>query len=560
MKLIFVTGWAISGLGKGVTSSSIGRLIKSTGKSVGMVKMDPYLQIDAGTMSPYEHWEVFVTEDWGECDLDIWNYERFTDENLGKVNNITTGKVYQNVINKERSWEFLGKTVSLFPHIPNEIKEQIMVTASKYDVTIIEVWGTIWDLENAPFLEAIRWFKRDLGKENVFTCVVAPLLHLNYSGEVKTKLIQHAVSDLRKTWVVPDAIICRTEIEMEDDIKEKIARSCDVDERALIEAKNVETIYQVPDYFAKQWFLDFIWEKLAFESNDSDLKNWNKLVAKITDSPKTVKIWVVWKYTSFEDTYKSINEAFIHAGVANDCRVELVWVDAGEIAKENKNNSLLNSLPLQGKEAKKLSNVAGILVPGWFWERWVEGKILAVQYARENNIPFLGICLGLQVAVIEFARNMCNLGDAHSAEFDHTSQNLVIDFMEEQKDITQMWWTMRLGSYDAKLKHGSLAEVLYKEQSNNSPLTPLFSIEGNNMIISERHRHRYEVNPKYHDVLGTNWLDISWKNPDRDLAEFVEIKDHPFFIATQAHPEFKSRLERPHPLFVGLVKASLENK
>ena len=545
MKLIFVTGWAISGLGKGVTSSSIGRLIKSTGKTVGMVKMDPYLQIDAGTMSPYEHWEVFVTEDWGECDLDIWNYERFTDENLGKVNNITTGKVYQNVINKERAWEFLGKTVSLFPHIPNEIKEQIMVTASKYDVTIIEVGGTIWDLENAPFLEAIRGLKRDLGSENVFTCVVAPLLHLNYSGEVKTKLIQHAVSDLRKTGVIPDAIICRSEIDIEDDIKEKLALTCDVDKRALIVAKNVETIYQVPEYFAKQWFLDFIWEKLAFESNDSDLKNWNKLVAKITDAPKTVKIWVVWKYTSFEDTYKSINEAFIHAWVANDTRVELEWIDAENIKTLEEIKTAL-------------AWVSWILVPGGFWERWVEGKILAVQHARENNIPLLGICLGLQVAVIEFARNMCNLSDAHSAEFDDKSQNLVIDFMEEQKDITQKGGTMRLGSYEAKLKQGSLADELYTSIIPSAfQAAPLKSKGSKDWIISERHRHRYEVNPKYHDVLESNWLDISWKNPDRDLAEFVEIKDHRFFIATQAHPEFKSRLERPHPLFVGLVKASL---
>ncbi len=530
MKLIFVTGGAISGLGKGVTSSSIGRLIKSTGNSVGMVKMDPYLQIDAGTMSPYEHGEVFVTEDWGECDLDIWNYERFTDENLAKVNNITTGKVYQNVINKERAWEFLWKTVSLFPHIPNEIKEQILVTARKYDVTIIEVGGTIWDIENAPFLEAIRGFKKELGSENVFTCVVAPLLHLNYSGEVKTKLIQHSVSDLRKTWVIPDAIICRTEIEMSEEIKEKLARSCDVDERALIEAKNVETIYQVPDYFKKQGFLDYLWEKLKIDVSTSNLENWNILVNKITEAPIVVKIWVVWKYTAFEDTYKSINEAFIHAWVANNSRVELVWIDAENIKTPE-------------EIEKALSWVSWVLVPGWFWERWVEGKILAVEYVRKNNIPFLGICLWLQVAVIEFARNMCGIDDAHSAEFSQTSQNFVIDFMEEQKNITDKWGTMRLGSYEAKLWENSLAAKLYW-----------------NTDITERHRHRYEVNPNYHEVLEEKGLTISGKSPSRDLTEFVEIENHPFFIATQAHPEFKSRLESPHPLFVWLVKASLDNK
>ena len=544
MKLIFVTGGAISGLGKWVTSSSIGRLIKSTGKSVGMVKMDPYLQLDAGTMSPYEHGEVFVTEDGGECDLDIGNYERFTDENLWKVNNITTWKVYQNVISKERAWEFLWKTVQLFPHIPNEIQEQILATAKNYDVTIIEVGGTIGDLENAPFLEAIRGFKRDLWEKSVFTCVVAPLLHLNYSWEVKTKLIQHSVSALRKTWVIPDAIICRTEMEMKDDIREKLARTCDIDDRAIIEAKNVETIYQVPEYFAKQGFLEYIWEKLELWNLSSDLKNWNSLVAKITDCKQEVIIWVVGKYIQFEDTYKSITEAFIHGWVANDTKVKLEWIDSEKIEEENKNISSLNSYSLdKEQEAHKLTKVSGILVPGGFWERWVEGKILAVEYVRKNNIPFLGICLWLQVAVIESARNMCDLKDANSLEFDEKWSNLVIDLMEEQKSISAKWGTMRLGSYDAKLNSWSLAEKLY------------WSCK-----ITERHRHRYEVNPKYHDILEQNGLVISGKSPTRDLAEFIEIKNHPFFIATQAHPEFKSRLEKPHPLFVGLVKASLENQ
>ncbi len=557
MKLIFVTGWAISGLGKGVTSSSIGRLIKSTGKSVGMVKMDPYLQIDAGTMSPYEHWEVFVTQDWGECDLDIGNYERFTDENLSRDNNITTGKVYQRVIERERAGEFLGKTVSLFPHIPNEIKSQILETAQNYDVTIIEVGWTIWDLENAPFLEAIRGFKRELPVNSVMTLIVAPLLHLNYSGEVKTKLIQQSVKELRKTGVIPDVLICRTEVEIEDDIKEKLSRSCDVNLEGIIEAKNVETIYQVPKYFEEQGLLELIGKKLDFWKINADLSVWNSLVKKITDVEEIVKIGIVGKYTAFQDTYKSISEAFIHAWVANNCRIELIWIDAEKIEKENKNISSLNSYSLdKEQEAHKLTKVSGVLIPWGFGERWIEWKILAVEYIRENNIPFLGICLWLQVAVIEYARNKCQLSDANSLEFNEKSTNLVIDLMEEQKSISTKWGTMRLGSYEAKLKEGSLAEGLYSLHLTS----PLEERDSTACIITERHRHRYEVNSKYHDILEENGLVISGKSPTRDLAEFIEIKNHQFFIATQAHPEFKSRLEKPHPLFVGLVKAALENK
>ena len=528
MKIIFVTGWAISGLWKWVTSSSIWRLVKSVWKSVGMIKMDPYLQIDAGTMSPYEHGEVFVTQDWWECDLDIGNYERFTDENLAKINNITTWKVYQAVINRERAGGYLGKTVQIVPHITNEIKDQIIETAKKYDFTIVEVGWTVWDIESAPFLEAIRQMRKDLWKSNVFYMIVAPLLHLSYSWEVKTKLVQSSVSELRKCGIVPDAIICRTEVELEEWIKDKLSRTCDIDSDAIIEAKNVETIYQVPDYFNNQNLLKLIWNKLEISDFKAKLWEWNKLVNKITNSKKEVNIWVVGKYTQFQDTYKSISESFIHAGVANDCKVNLVWIDAEKI----------DSLK---KVEKKLKWVSGVLVPGGFWDRWVEWKILTVQYLRENNIPFLWICLWLQVAVIESARNKCWLSDANSLEFNEKSKNLVIDLMEEQKSITEKWWTMRLWSYEAKLNTWSLAEKLY--WTNN---------------ITERHRHRYEVNPKYHDILEKNGLIISGKSPNRDLAEFVEIKDHKFFIATQAHPEFKSRLGKPHPLFVGLVKASIK--
>ena len=548
MKIIFVTGWAISGLGKWVTSSSIWRLIKSAGKTVWMVKMDPYLQIDAGTMSPYEHGEVFVTEDWWECDLDIWNYERFTDENLSKDNNITTWKVYQMVINRERAGWYLWKTVQIVPHITNEIKDQILQTAKNYDFTIVEVGGTVGDIESAPFLEAIRQMRKDLWKSNVFYMIVAPLLHLNYSWEVKTKLVQSSVSELRKCWIVPDAIICRTEVELEEEIKSKLSRTCDVCEEAIIEAKNVSTIYQVPEYFDKQNLLKLIWNKLEVSEFKADLWDWNKKVKKITNSKKEVNIWIVGKYTQFEDTYKSISESFIHAGVANNCKVNLVFIEADKIEKLS-------------QVEKKLKWVDWVLVPGGFGDRWVEWKILTVQYLRENNVPFLWICLWLQVAVIESARNKCGLDDANSAEFDKNSSNLVIDFMEEQRDITEKWWTMRLWSYEAKLKKWSLAEKLYKTFNNPSAFQAAsFNTKGSNenLIITERHRHRFEVNPKYHDVLEKNWLTISGKAPDRDLTEFIEIENHPFFIATQAHPEFKSRLEKPHPLFVGLVEASLK--
>jgi len=558
MKIIFVTGWAISGLGKGVTSSSIWRLIKSAWKSVGMIKMDPYLQIDAGTMSPYEHGEVFVTQDWGECDLDIWNYERFTDENLAKINNITTWKVYQAVINREREGWYLGKTVQIVPHITNEIKDQITEVAKKYDFTIVEVGGTVWDIESAPFLEAIRQMRKDLGENNIFYMIVAPLLHLNYSWEVKTKLVQSSVSELRKCWIVPDAIICRTEVELEEEIKDKLSRTCDVMPEAIIEAKNVDTIYQVPKYFDNQNLLQLIWNKLGISEFKSDLWEWNKLVDKITNSKKQVNIWVVGKYTAFQDTYKSISESFIHAWVANDCKVNLVWIDAEEIEKENKKVGYAGLHTLQNK----FKNISWVLIPGWFWNRWVEWKILTVQYLRENNIPFLGICLWLQVAVIESARNKCGLLDANSLEFNPDSSDLVIDLMEEQKSITTKWWTMRLWSYETILQKWSLADKLYKENLiiPHPSGAPFNTKESNwNLIITERHRHRFEVNPKYHEILENNWLTISGKAPDRDLTEFIEIKDHKFFIATQAHPEFKSRLEKPHPLFVGLVRASMED-
>lgn len=533
MKLIFVTGWAISWIGKWITASSIWKIIKSAWIKVWMVKMDPYLQVDAWTMSPYEHWEVFVTDDGWETDLDLWNYERFTDENLTKDSNITTWKVYLNVINKERAWDYLWQTVQIIPHITNEIKDNILKTAKNYKITIVEVGWTVWDIESQPFLESIRQLKNELWRKNVCFVHVAPLLHLSYSWETKTKLIQHSVIKLREYWILPDIIICRSDSKINSQIKEKISSSCWVEVKNVIDAINVKSIYQVPENFKSQNLDKILFEHFKISWKKADLKKWNKLVDKIINPKEEVKIAVIWKYVEFEDTYKSINESLIHAWVANDIKINAMWISSEN--KEELKNKLI--------ELIEKKEIHGILVPGWFWERWVEWKIYASKFARENKIPFLGICLGLQIAVIDFARNVCNIKDANSTEFEAKCKNPVIDFMEAQKKITAKWWTMRLGSYDAVLKKWTLAYSLYQKKE-----------------ISERHRHRYEVNNKYIEKLEKNWLIFSWLSPDKKLVEFIELNNHPYFIATQAHPEFKSRLENPHPLFVWLVRASVLHK
>ncbi len=534
MKIIFVTWGSISWLGKGITASSIWKILKSSGLTIWMVKMDPYLQVDAWTMSPYEHWEVFVTEDWSETDLDLGNYERFTDENLWKDNNITTWKVYLNVINKERQWKYLWKTVQIIPHITNEIKENILKTAKRYDITIVEVWWTVWDIESQPFLESIRQMKKDIGNKNIIYIHVAPLLYLDFSGEIKTKLIQHSIIRLREYWIQPHILVCRTNLKIDKKIKDKISMLCDIKLENIIEARNAKSIYEVPSNLKKQNIDEIILKSLNIKNKKADLRNWNKLVKRILTPKKEITIWIIWKYVEFEDTYKSINEAFIHAWVFNNTKVNLNWINSEEL-EWNNYKQILNNY-------KKQNKLSWILIPWWFWNRWIEWKIKAVEYARENKIPFLWICLWLQVAVIEYARNICNIKNANSKEFDKKTTDAIIDFMEEQKSITNKWWTMRLGSYKALLSNWSLAKKLYKKD-----------------IITERHRHRYEVNPKYHEILEKNWLILSWFSPDRKLVEFIEIKDHPYFIATQAHPEFKSRLENPHPLFVWLVKESIKN-
>ena len=529
MKIIFVTWWAISGLWKWITSSSIWKIMKSAWINVWMIKMDPYLQVDAWTMSPYEHWEVFVTDDWWETDLDLWNYERFTDENLTKNSNITTWKVYLNVINRERKWDYLWQTVQIIPHITNEIKEEILYTAKKYELTIVEVWGTVWDIESQPFLESIRQLKNDLWPNNVFFVHVAPLLYLNYSWETKTKLIQHSVIKLREYWIIPNLIVARSEIKIDKSVKDKISLMCWVPKENVIDAINVKSIYQVPEKFKSQQIDKILFKHFWLKDKKANLIKWNKRVDKIINYIDIVNIAVIWKYVEFEDTYKSINEALIHSWVENNVKINAIWLSSED--KEKLKQNL--------KELKEKKEIHWILIPWWFWKRWIEWKIYASKYARKNKIPYLGICLWMQVAVIDFARNECKLEDANSIEFDINCKNPVIDFMENQKKITKKWWTMRLWAYDTILKKWTLTYSLYNKKE-----------------ISERHRHRYEVNINYHDILKDNWLVISWTSPDKKLVEFIELKDHPYFVATQAHPEFKSRLEKPHPLFVGLIKAS----
>ncbi|MFK7779743.1 MAG: CTP synthase [Candidatus Gracilibacteria bacterium] len=533
MKIIFITGGTVSGLGKGVTTASIGKLLQSSGLKVGVIKMDPYLQVDAGTMSPYEHGEVFVTEDGGETDLDLGNYERFLNIFLGKANNITTGKVYSNVIDKERAGGYLGKTVQIIPHITNEIKESIINIAKENDVTLVEVGGTVGDIESLPFLESIRQFKRDIGAENVFYIHITLLLKLDFSGEIKTKPIQHTVIKLREYGIQPNMLVCRTDGSISQKHIDKISMLCDLDPENIIEGKNVSTIYDVPEKFRNQNVDNIIMNHFGYKNKSSDLKKWNSLVGNIINPNKHITIGIVGKYTEFEDTYKSVIESLIHAGAFNDTKININWIDA-EILENEFYSEKLDKF----REDEKLD---GILIPGGFGSRGIEGMINAVTYARTRNIPFLGICLGMQVAVIEYARNVLGIKDANSGEFNNKCKNKVINIMDSQKDIKNLGGTMRLGSYEAILTKGSLAEKLYNRNK-----------------ISERHRHRYEVNVNYHNDLMKAGLSLSGLSPDKKLVEFVEINANNFFIATQAHPEFKSCLEKPHPLFLGLIKNSIK--
>jgi CTP synthase len=527
MKLIFVTGGVVSSLGKGITAASIGRLLKARGFKVTIQKLDPYLNVDPGTMNPYQHGEVFVTEDGAETDLDLGHYERFIDSNMTRENNVTAGIIYWSVLNKERKGEFLGGTVQVIPHITNEIKERILSLGKKdYDIVIVEVGGTVGDIEGLPFLEAIRQLKKDIGKENVMYIHVTLVPYLKTSGEVKTKPTQHSVKELRSIGIQPDMIICRTDRELPPDVKDKIALFCDVDSSAVIDAPDMDCIYEVPLHFERSMVGNIITEILGMEDRTPRLQDWEELVQRAKNLRKSVTIGFVGKYIGLKDAYLSVVSALEHSGIWEGARVNIKWIDAESVEKEG---------------VKVLEGVDGILVPGGFGQRGIEGKITAIRYARENKIPFLGLCLGLQCAVIEFARNVCNLQGANSTEFDPKTSHPVIDLLPEQREIKNMGGTMRLGGYRCELKEGTLASRLY-----------------NRAYVVERHRHRYEVNNEYRGILESNGLVVSGIYKERDLVEIIELKDHPFFIATQFHPEFTSRPNRPHPLFSGFIRATLK--
>ena len=529
-KYIFVTGGVVSGLGKGITAASLGRLLKARGLRVTMQKFDPYINIDPGTMSPYQHGEVFVTDDGAETDLDLGHYERFIDENLNKNCNVTSGKIYLSVISKERRGEFLGKTVQVIPHITNEIKDRILRVGKmdNADIVITEIGGTVGDIESLPFLEAIRQFAIDVGKENVLYVHVTLVPFLGLSGELKTKPTQHSVKELRSIGIQPDIIVCRTEKMLSSDMKDKIALFCNVPKNCVIQNIDAEVLYEVPLMLEKEGLGRIVCERLDLTCKDPDLAEWDEMVEKQKNLKKKVKVALVGKYVDLRDAYISIVEALRHGGIANDADVCLEWINSEDIS--------------EGTVDKLLGQADAILVPGGFGERGVEGKIAAVKYARENKIPYFGICLGMQIAVIEFARNVCNLKGDHSSEFKDSTQYPVIDLMPEQKNIDEKGGTMRLGLFPCKLKPGSKAREIYGED-----------------LIYERHRHRYEFNNEFREIFLKNGMVLSGLSPDERLVEIVELPDHPWFIGVQFHPEFKSRPNRPHPLFYSFIKAALEN-
>ncbi|HHY46380.1 MAG TPA: CTP synthase [Firmicutes bacterium] len=527
-KYIFITGGVVSGLGKGVTAASIGRLLKSRGFSVTALKLDPYINVDPGTMSPYQHGEVFVTDDGAETDLDLGHYERFMDVGLGKSNNITTGMIYWSVITKERRGDFLGGTVQVIPHITNEIKSRItrVGEAAGVDVVIVEVGGTVGDIESLPFLEAIRQLRSDLGRDEVMYIHVTLVPHLASVGELKTKPTQHSVKELRSIGIQPDAIVCRSDRELSQEVKAKIALFCDIAPDAVIPNVDVETIYEVPLVLEKEKLDEQIIRRLGLESRSRDLDEWREMVRKIKNPSGHVDIAIVGKYVSLPDAYLSVSEALKHAGIANGVEVKIHWVNSEELETTD--------------PAIELERVHGIVVPGGFGYRGIEGKIRAARFARETGKPYLGLCLGMQCAVIEFARNVCGLEGANSSEFDRDTPHPVIDLLPEQKGVEDMGGTMRLGSYPCVLSPDSVSLRAYRQH-----------------LIYERHRHRYEFNNDYRDMMVEKGLRIAGVSPDRRLVEVIELKDHPWFVGTQFHPEFKSRPNRPHPLFRDFVQAAV---
>lgn len=530
VKYVFVTGGVVSGLGKGITAASLGRLLKARGFSVTMQKFDPYINIDPGTMNPIQHGEVFVTDDGAETDLDLGHYERFIDESLSKNSNVTTGKVYWSVLSKERRGDFGGGTVQVIPHITNEIKSRFFrdFTSDATKIAIIEVGGTVGDIESQPFLESIRQFQHEVGHENAILIHVTLIPYLKSSGEMKTKPTQASVKELQGMGIWPDIIVCRSEHPLDQHIKDKIALFCNVPSTHVLQNLDVDILYEAPLAMEKEKLAEVACQCLNLECPAPDLTEWQDMCTAWKNPKYTVNIALVGKYIQLHDAYISVVEALKHGGVANSTTVNIKWVDSELVTEEN--------------AAGFLSDADGILVPGGFGDRGIEGKINAIRYARENNVPFLGLCLGMQLSIVEFARNVIGYTDAHSVELKPDTTHPVIHLMPDQEGIDDIGGTLRLGAYPCVLDRTSKAYELYGEET-----------------ISERHRHRYEVNNDYRKVLTENGMKLSGLSPDGRIVEMIELPDHPWFVATQAHPEFKSRPNRPHPLFKGFIKAALEN-
>jgi CTP synthase len=528
-KFIFVTGGVVSSLGKGITAASLGRLLKNRNLKVTIQKFDPYINVDPGTMSPYQHGEVFVTDDGAETDLDLGHYERFIDINLSKNSNVTTGKIYSAVINKERRGDYLGATVQVIPHITNEIKNRVFRAAREThpDVVITEIGGTVGDIESLPFLEAIRQIKNDVGRDHVLYIHCTLIPKLSASGELKTKPTQHSVKELRGIGIQPNVIVCRTEHPLSEDLKRKVALFCDIDPEAVIELRDVETLYEVPLLLQREGLDRIVVNHLNLGNGEADMSEWQALVNKVKSLSRKTTVAIVGKYVSLPDAYMSVVESLKHAGFANDTDVQIHWVNSEDVTDENAD--------------EWLRDVDGILVPGGFGDRGIEGKIAAIRYARERRIPFFGICLGMQMTCVEGARNLLGLEGAHSTEFDAETPHPIIDLLPEQKDIEDLGGTMRLGLFPCKLLPGSRAQRAY-----------------GNGLVYERHRHRYEFNNEYREQLERVGYRFSGTSPDGRLMEIVEREDHPWFVATQFHPEFRSRPNRPHPLFRDFVAAALK--
>jgi CTP synthase len=525
-KFIFVTGGVVSSLGKGIAAASLGRLLVERGLSVTMLKFDPYINVDPGTMSPFQHGEVFVTDDGAETDLDLGHYERFIDRALTQQNNVTTGRVYQNVINKERRGGYLGSTVQVIPHITDEIKHAIKGVAPDHDVVIIEIGGTVGDIESLPFLEAIRQFRQEVGRENAIFIHLTLVPFIAAAGELKTKPTQHSVRELMEIGIQPDMLVCRSDHPLSADIKRKIALFCNVDFGCVIESPDVKSIYEIPIRFQEQGFDRVVCERLNLQTAEPDLSTWKAMTDKILRPTDRVRIAVVGKYTDLHDAYKSVQEALLHGGIPNDIGVDIEWMSSDQFAD-------------QASAARILDGMHGLLVPGGFGVRGIDGMVEAVRYARENGLPFFGICLGLQIAIIEFARNVCQLKGTNSTEFEPDCESPVISLLASQRDVADLGGTMRLGAYPARLAADSLAAKAYAAPE-----------------ISERHRHRWEVSNAFRDILAEHGLRFSGKSPDGGLVEIIELPGHPWYLGCQFHPELKSRPTRAHPLFASFIGAA----